>query len=126
MISDRMLSDAVDIIAGTPGLTMNADDLVDDVVLLAHVWTDEEEFMAAIISVSRAMEQLIAGRVAGVSLKYDLSEWKSYHFQHRRTQGAKADTRIVYCPTDTGILVKGFGDRHRPQDFYRRIIVSRT
>ena len=29
--------------------------------------------------------------------------------------------RIVYMPLDTGIRVKGFGNRHLPSDIYQRL-----
>lgn len=72
-----------------------------------------------------AMDDLVDGRVEGAPLKYDLSEWCSFHFQHHRARGAKADTRIIYRRTDDGIQVRGFGHRHLPRDIYRRIMAER-
>lgn len=126
MIDRQTVRDAVGMIANVHGLAMNPDDLVDDVVLMAHAWPEQEEFMHAVLAVCTAMDNLIAGKVEGTALKYDLSEWRSFHFQHHRQRGAKADARIVYRRDATGIVVKGFGSRHEPQDIYRRLMATRT
>lgn len=125
MIGRSVLLDAIAMIAHVDGLGMNADDLVDDVTLMARAWPDETEFKHAVLAVCRAMDDLVAGRAEGAALKYELSEWRSFHFQHHRRQGARADTRIVYRRTGDGILVKGFGNRHEPQDIYRRMMAER-
>ena len=126
MIDKTTIRSALTIIADTDGLSMNPDDLVDDVMLMAQAWPDEEEFMHATLAVRTAMDDLIAGKVEGTELKYDLTAWRSFHFQHHRARGAKADTRIIYRRTDSGILVKGFGNRHKPQDIYRRMMAERS
>ncbi|MBT1162557.1 hypothetical protein [Bifidobacterium sp. SO1] len=125
MISEQQIIDAIRIISQIDGLAMNADDLVDDVVLLAQAWPDEEDFQSAVLAVSKALEQLINKQVSGTPLLYRLKGWDSYHFQHRKGQREKADMRIVYRITIDGIAVKGFGARHKPQDFYRRMLASR-
>lgn len=43
-ISDELLLRAIDIVAEVPGMEMDPDALADDVVLLAHVWSEEDEF----------------------------------------------------------------------------------
>jgi hypothetical protein len=126
VIDTATIRDAVRMVAGVDGLAMNPDDLVDDVVLMAQAWPEEEDFMRAVLAVCTAMSDLISGKVEGKSLKYDLSDWRSFHFQHHRVRGAKADARIIYRHIETGIHVKGFGNRHKPQDIYRRMMAERT
>ncbi|NMM98487.1 hypothetical protein [Bifidobacterium olomucense] len=120
-ISNALLERAIAIIASVRGLQMDPDTLADDVILLAYVWPDEDEFKIAVASVHRAMTQLTEGTVEGSELKYDFAGWKSFHFQHRRGQQSRADMRIVYMRTADGIRVKGFGNRHLPSDIYRRL-----
>lgn len=100
---------------------MNVDDLIEDVVLISEVWPDKDEFLTAALSVRRAIRQIVDGKVTGTKLSYGLSDWYSYHFQHIRQQGMKADMRIVYKPDGDGIIVKGFGNRHLPKDIYQRL-----
>lgn len=126
MIDRTVIRDAIVMIAHVEGLFMDPDDLVDDVVLMAQAWPDEEEFMSATLAVCTAMQDLVAGKVEGTRLKYDMSAWSSFHFRHRRARGTKADTRIIYRRMERGIIVKGFGNRHKPQDIYRRLLADRT
>ena len=116
-----LLEQAIAIISSVRGLYMDSDALADDVILLAYVWPDEGEFKLAGARVHRALTQLVEGNVEGGPLKYGFSGWHSFHFQHRRGQQSRADTRIVYMPLDTGIRVKGFGNRHLPSDIYQRL-----
>ncbi|MBW3088369.1 hypothetical protein KIH77_06450 [Bifidobacterium sp. 82T24] len=120
-IPNALLTDAIAILAGVDGVEMDPESLSDDVILLAYVWPDEAEFKTAVVSVHDALAKLVAGRVEGAALKYGLAQWRSYHFQHHRFQGARADMRIVYRRTDFGIRVRGFGNRHLPSDIYRRL-----
>ncbi|MDU1289433.1 MAG: hypothetical protein E6965_09595 [Bifidobacterium bifidum] len=121
MINKATIADSVNLISQTHGFSMNVDDLIEDIVLLAEVWPDKDEFLTASLSIRRAIRQIIDGKVAGTELSYGLTGWYSYHFQHVRQQGMKADMRIVYQPTNDGIIVKGFGNRHLPKDIYRRL-----
>ena len=116
-----LLEQAIAIISSVRGLYMDPDALADDVILLAYVWPDEGEFKMAVARVHRALTQLVEGNVEGSPLKNGFSGWRSFHFQHRRGQQSRADTRIVYMPLDTGIRVKGFGNRHLPSDIYQRL-----
>lgn len=124
-VSDSAIDVAIDLIAGVPGLEMDADDLADDVVLMSLVWPDEVEFLLAVSATERAMRQLCAGTVSAAPLKHDLAGWLSYHYQHARVQGARADMRIAFKPVEDGIRVRAFGHRDTPTDFYRRITASR-
>ncbi|PJM74860.1 hypothetical protein [Bifidobacterium simiarum] len=120
-VSETLLSQAVAVIASVRGVQMDAGTLADDVVLLAYVWPDDQEFKQAVSSVRYALELLVADHVEGTALKYGLSGWYSYHFQHRRRQGARADMRVIYRRVPEGIQIKGFGSRHLPSDIYDRL-----
>ena len=120
-IDDGTLAHSVDLVARIPPVEMDPQALVDDVVLIAYAYPDEDEFKAAIASVCRALSQLVDGRVSGSELQYNHTGWLSYHFQHRRSQGAKADMRVVYQKGHRGIRVRGFGNRRIPTDIYRRL-----
>ena len=124
-VSDNAIDAAIDLIAGVPGLEMDADDLADDVVLMSLSWPDEAEFLKAAAATERAMRQLCAGTVTAAPLKHDLAGWFSYHYQHARAQGGRADMRIAFRPVKDGIRVRAFGHRDMPTDFYRRIAASR-
>ena len=114
-----LLEQAIAIISSVRGLYMDPDALADDVILLAYIWPGE--FKMAVARVHRTLTQLVEGNVEGSPLKYGFSGWRSFHFQHRRGQQSRADTRIVYMPLDTGIRVKGFANRHLPSDIYQRL-----
>lgn len=124
-ISNELLEQAIDIIAEIPHLEMDPEALLEDVVLLAYVWPDENEFKAAVASVVRTTQQLIEGKVSGVPLKYNHTDWLSYHYQHRRTQKAKADMRTIYQKKIEDIRVRGFGHRRIPTDIYKRLAADR-
>ena len=120
-VSNALLERAIAIISSVRGLHMNPDVLADDVILLAYVWPDEDEFKIAVTNLHRAMTQLVEGDAEGGELKYDFAGWRSFHFPHRRGQHSRADMRIVYMRIDSGIRVKGFGNRHLPADIYQRL-----
>lgn len=124
-VSDSAIDTAIDLIADIPGLRMNPDDLADDVVLMSLAWQDEEEFLLAASATERALRQLIAGTVSAAPLKHNLAGWFSYHYQHARSQGGRADMRIAFRPVDGGIRVRAFGHRDAPTDFYTRISAER-
>lgn len=124
-VSDRAIDTAIDLIADVPGLQMNVDDLAEDVVLMAVTWPDEVEFRKAAAATERALRQLVAAKVDSTPLKYGLEGWYSYHYQHSRGQGQRADMRIAYQPTKAGIRVRAFGHRDISSDFYERIASSR-
>lgn len=120
-ISLALFHESIDLIAGIQQLEMDPQALADDIVLLDRVWHDKREFKSAITSVHKAIEQLVQGAVSGTPLKNNHKDWMSYHFQHRRSQGGKADMRIVYQLKAGRIRVRGFGHRHLPVDIYRRL-----
>lgn len=120
-INRKLIQQAIESIAEVEGVSMSATSLVEDVFLLAHASPEEEDFMAACASTCRALKNLVEGRVTSSKLKYDLEDWKSYHYQHRVNQGAKATCRIMYRLVAEGIEVKGFGHRRIPGDFYERM-----
>lgn len=124
-VSDELVLEAALAIAAAPGLEMDPDGLLEDAYLLAFAFPDEAEFAAAAASTVRAIGDLSAGRVSSSRLKYALDGWSSFHYQHRVSQGARADCRIVFRETDGGIEVMGFGHRSVPKDFYSRMASGR-
>lgn len=121
-MNDELLEAAIDRIAAIEGLYMAPEALVEDVVLLAKVWPDEQDFLAAVASSARALEQICSDKVTPSPLENDLSGWLSYHYQLRRRQGFPASLRIIYRPVSGGIEVKGFGHRFKPASIYHRIV----
>lgn len=121
-VSEEALRAAIEGIAHIDGVVMPPEALVEDVVLLAEVWPDDNDFRAAVASCAQALAHIAAGRVTASALSDSLDGWFSYHFQLRRAQGEKAVLRIVYRPVRGGVEVKGFGHRFRPADFYHRIV----
>lgn len=95
--------DATALISRSPGLSMNAENLVEDVILLAASCADEQRFLDASIGIRQTIRQLATGKTNGIRLHQPLSDWHSYRFQ-----AAGMNMRIVYKPADNGILVKGF------------------
>lgn len=125
-VSEDVLRGAVKAVSRVEGLSMDADHLVEDVFLLAFAFPDEDDFQAAVASTVRALRLVIEGSVSSSSLERRLGEWRSFHYQHRVAQGAKADCRIMFKEIEGGIEVKGFGHRRIPKDFYRRISADRN
>jgi len=124
-ISLQVLEQAIDAIARVPGVAMDPDNLVEDVVLLASVWEDAEEFDYAVASTVRALRLLAGDRVDTSDLAHDLAGYDSFHYQHRRSRGQKADMRIVFRGEGGIIVVLGFGHRRLPSDVYRRLAATR-
>ena len=125
-ISGEALHRAVGAVAGVEGVFMDANALAEDVALLAFAFNEEADFMAAVSNTCRALRFLVRGRVSSSELKYELGSWRSYHYQHKVGQGAKADCRVLYREVPHGIEVKGFGHRRIPDDFYRRMSKNRV
>lgn len=124
-VDKGMLKAAIVQIASIKGVSMPAEVLAEDVVLLAAVWPDEGDFAQAVASTVRALEQVAAGRITPSPLEDDLGGWFSYHYQLRRTQGERAVMRVVFQPVEGGIRVKGFGHRFKPADIYHRMVLGK-
>lgn len=120
-----LLRSAVRAVASVEGLHMDPDHLVEDVFVLSRSFPDERDFQCAVASTVRAMTALVERRVGSSELRHGLSARRSYHYQHRVVQGARADCRIVFRYVDGGIEVRGFGHRHVPADVYERLARSR-
>ena len=124
-VSDSAIDAAIDLIAAVPGLEMDPDDLADDVVLLSVALPEEADFLKAVASTERALRQLVGQTVDSAPLAHNLAGWLSYHYQHTRKQGQRANMRIVFQRVGEGIRVRAFGHRDVPSDFYERIVHSR-
>ena len=124
-VDKSMLKAAIVQIASIKGISMPAEALAEDVVLLAAVWPDEHDFAQAVASTVRALEQIAAGRITPSPLEDDLGGWFSYHYQLRRSQGERAVMRVVFQPSGDGVRVKGFGHRFKPADIYHRMVLGK-
>ena len=124
-VSDEMVLEAAIAIADTPGLAMDPDDLIEDVYLLSAAFPAEREFMSATAAAVRAISNRAGRRVTSASLKYAFEGWKSFHYQHRVSQGVSADCRIVFRETEDGVEVKMLGHRRHPVDIYERLAQRR-
>ena len=120
-INDAPLQLGIDQVSAIEGIAMDADRLVDDVVLLAYVFDDPQRFSTALTHVINAIHLIVRQRRIGQPLVNNKAGWWSYHFQSQRTQRHKADMRIVYQDTGTTIRIMGFGHRWIPQDLYARL-----
>lgn len=120
-IASDLLEQAVERIGSVSGVRMDAISLAQDVLLLAYAWPDETEFRAAVDSVCDALTNLVAHKVEGTELKHQFTGWRSFHFQHHRFNGARADARVIYRWDGENLTVRGFGGRHLPSDIYQRL-----
>lgn len=123
-VSSDLIRAAIAQIANVEGIAMAHEALVEDVVLLAKVWPDENDFAAAVASSVRALSQSASGKVTPDPLEGDLEGWWSYHYQLRRAQGEPAVLRVVFRRTDDRIEVKGFGHRFKPASIYHRLVLG--
>lgn len=124
-VRDDLLDQAIVRLSSVQGVLMDPDALAEDVFLLSVSFSDEEEFLAAVLATQRALSRLLRGSVDSSNLTGNLSSWRSYHYQHRVFQGAKADMRIEWQSKDGSLYVRGFGHRWIPSDFYKRLSETR-
>ncbi len=120
-INDERLREWIRIVSAVPGVEMDGDALVDDIVLIAHVFDDPQRFETAMSQIVNSLNLIVKKRDMGAELKSNLSAWRCFHFQSRRTAKHPADLRIVYQDTGAAIRVRGFGHRWLPDDIYRRL-----
>jgi len=120
-ISNALLAEWIGKLSSVPGIEMDADALVDDVVLTAYAFADESTFQTAMRSVVSALLLIVKSRNVGQNLSANLEGWKSYHFQSQRVRKHPADLRVVYQDTGFVIRIRGFGHRWIPEEVYKRL-----
>lgn len=120
-IPDALLAAWIRRLAAIPGIAMDPEALVDDVVLMAYAFPEEAEFARAMLQVEHALTLLVQQRQLGPALRGNLAGWRSYHFPSHRARRHPADLRIVYQDTGSAIRVRGFGHRWIPDAVYRRL-----
>lgn len=125
-INDTLLELGIERLSAIEGIVMDADRLVDDVVLLAYVFDDPKRFSTALAHVINALHLIVSQRRIGHPLVNNKAGWWSYHFQSQRTQRHKADMRIVYQDTGTTIRIMGFGPGPVHPTFSKIITSSAT
>ena len=124
-INDQQLLEAISAISSIESIAMDADDLADDIMLVAYVWPTPDEFKSAIANTCRALSQIASRQVSGTALEGRYRTWFSYHYQHKREKGAKADMRINFQRRANDVVIKGFGHRYIPVDIYARLNKTR-
>jgi hypothetical protein len=124
-IRKEVIRSKIATISQIPNINMDYAALVQDLICLAAAFPDEKTYDKACESTVDALKKIVEGKVQSAGLKYDFSDWKSYHYQSVVAQGAKADCRIMFRRIDGGIEVKGFGHRSTPADFYKRMSAAR-
>jgi len=120
-ISNALLAEWIGKLSSVPGIEMDADALVDDVVLTAYAFEDESTFRTAMTHVVSSLLLIVKRRNIGQDLSANLEGWKSYHFQSERMRNHPADLRIVYQDTGSVIRVRGLGHRWIPEEVYKRL-----
>lgn len=121
MASRDMIIQAIEELAAVEGAFFDPRSLAEDVVGVAAAFPEPEEFEAAIAATARMVGLIVSGRVDVGSLSDDYEGWECCHYQHRASQGVRATMRIMFTRVEDGVRVRGFGDRRRPGDFYRRM-----
>ncbi len=125
-ISDEQLSAWIECVAKLEGLMMDAEKLVEDIVLVAVAFNnDPETFSVVMANTIEAFQLILRARNIGQPLGGNKAGWISYHFQSHRTRRHKADMRIVYRNTGIAIQIMGFGHRWMPQPIYDRLSSDR-
>ena len=121
MISKDELRLAYGHLASIHGASFDPKWLVRDVAALAHVYQEPADFARAVSATARAIELARGNRIFSSSLTDDYEGWSCLHFQPRVGQGVRATMRLMYRPDGAGVLVRVFGDRRLPADFYQRM-----
>lgn len=121
MASRETILRAIEELASVEGVFFDPASLVEDVVGVAVAFPEPGDFEAAIAATARMLGLVSSGRVDVSSLSDDYEGWECCHYQHRVSQGVKATMHIMFSRADDGVRVRGFGERRRPEDFYRRM-----
>ena len=126
-ISDALIEEAILIISEIEYIEMNIEELVDDVILIAYVFNQEDAFKTAIAQIAHSLKLIVkkynkTGQEIGQKLVHNYEGWTSFHFQSARKNGNIADMRILYQTPPHGVItVRGFGHRYLPEDVYDRL-----
>lgn len=121
MIDNNLLKFWISELVKLKGISMGADEVVDDVVLTAYVFDDPKTFSIVMTNLVNVFQLIVQQRNIGQALVGSKVGWISFHFQSQRTKKHDADMRIVYRDTGSTILVMGFGHRFLPDDIYQRL-----
>lgn len=121
MASRETILRAIEELASVEGVFFDPASLAEDVVGVAAAFPEPGDFEAAIAATVRMLDLISLGRVDVSTPSDDYEGWQCCHYQHRASQGVKATMRIMFSRSDDGVRVRGFGERRRPEDFYRRM-----
>ncbi|QKY70443.1 hypothetical protein [Lentibacillus sp. CBA3610] len=120
-ITNDVLIEWIGEVSRVKGLQMDPEALADDIFLMAYVYQNPIEFDMAMQNVIKAFDLIIKNSVNTSQLAHHYTDWQSYHFQSKRTQGQKADLRIIFKKESDVMYVRGFGNRWIPADIYYRL-----
>jgi len=121
MASAEQILAAIDALAAIEGVQFDPVSLAEDVVGVAAVFPESGDFEAAIAATARTLGLIVEGRVDVSSLVDDYAGWECCHYQPRAARGVRATMRIMFVREEGSVRVRGFGERRRPEDFYRRM-----
>lgn len=121
-ISKLLIAQSIAEFSEISGVTIQAEALVRDLMVMARVWNDAEDFSRATASTLNALKLIRDGKITPSKLRDKLAGYSSYHYQSTKGQGRKADMRVVYKIENGVVFVLGFGHRFLPSDIYRRLL----
>lgn len=124
-IGKEQVLGAAKAIAAVEHVRMDPRYVLEDTMLFAEAFPEEEEFTIAVANLIRSLKLLVHNRTTPAGLKHQLAGWHSCHFQHRIAQGGPADCRIVYRQQGETLDILAFGHRRRPSDIYKRTTETR-
>ena len=118
VVSKQLIREAVKSLADVEGYYMDEAALVEDCVLLAMSFPDERDFMAACSSTRQMLQFIAENRARSGRLKCEYAGWRSCYYQHRAGRSVQETCSITYCRFGSMVLVKGFGFRQVPANYY--------
>ena len=121
MASAEQVLRAIDALASVEGVQFDPASLAEDVVGVAAAFPEPGDFEAAIAATVRMLGLIVDGRVDVSALADDYEGWECCHYQPRAARGVRATMRVMFARVGGYVRVRGFGERRRPEDFYRRM-----
>ncbi|HEU4965671.1 MAG TPA: hypothetical protein VFV52_17820 [Bacilli bacterium] len=106
------------------GVLMDPRALAQDVVLTDKAFEHDSypnRYQLAMTNTVSWLRKIIEGKVEGTALTGNLAGWYAFHYQSVRAQKEPANMRIVYRWNKGQVEVEGFGHRHLPSHFYKRL-----
>lgn len=102
-------------------LSFNAADVAEDLIALEQAFPEPSRYAAVLEQVLREIRLVKRQPGSGKPTWGRLSGWRRLAFQSLRRRGHPADLRIVFRSDGEKLELLGFGHRHWPEGFYRRL-----